>query len=130
MASIAFTKRLGSKVVRSMPSISSSVSLNRLVMVSKSLLRSSSEQESISNFLIRGRRDLEMLTINRVQHIRKLEILSCSEEDLNKLFETITSLFKLTELDMLGIDLTTLDPSLLVNAILAIKAVGFSSCDS
>ena len=99
-------------------------------MVSKSLLRSSSEQESISNFLIRGRRDLEMLTINRVQHIRKLEILSCSEEDLNKLFETITSLFKLTELDMLGIDLTTLDPSLLVNAILAIKAVGFSSCDS
>ena len=130
MASIAFTKRLGSKVVRSMPSISSSVSLNRLVMVSKSLLRSSSEQESISNFLIRGRRDLEMLTINRVQHIRKLEILSCSEEDLNKLFEIITSLFKLTELDMLGIDLTTLDPSLLVNAILAIKAVGSSSCDS
>jgi len=78
---------------------------------------------------IRGSCDIEMLTINRVQHIGKLVIMSCSDEDLNKLFETLESLSKLTNLWMHdGIDLTTLDTSLVVNTVLTIKTVHFRMC--
>ena len=47
---------------------------------------------------IRESRDIAMLTINRMQHLGDLRIISCSDEDLDKLFETIASLSKLTYL--------------------------------
>jgi len=82
-----------------------------------------------STISIRGSRDLEMLTIQRVQHLGELRIQSsCKNEDLNEMFETIASLSKLTSLWMHDFDLTTLDPSLLVKTLLAIETVDISRC--
>ena len=79
---------------------------------------------------ISGSRDIEMLAINRVQHIGELSIYSCSDEDLDGMFETIASLSKLTSLWMPDFAYpATLDPSLLVNTLLAIETVDIPRCD-
>ena len=76
------------------------------------------------------RRDLDMLAIKRVEHVRKLMINDgddWSVDDVNKLFETLRNLTKLTCFSMLRSQLAAVDPSLFVNTVLAIDTVLLSS---
>ena len=76
--------------------------------------------------------DLDMLEIKRVEHVEEMWIEyddDWSGEELDKLFETLSNLSKLTYLNMDGIQLTTSDPSLLVDAVIATNAVDLSMCE-
>jgi len=82
--------------------------------------------------LIVERCDLDMLEIIRVEHVEEILVEydeDWSDEELNKLFETLTNLSKLTYFNIEGFQLITSDPSLLVNAMLAINTVDLSMCD-
>ena len=78
------------------------------------------------NHVYSYRSDLDMLAIKRVEHVRKLMINDgddWSDDDVNKLFETLRNLTKLTCFSMLRSQLTAVDPSLFVNTVLAIDTV-------
>jgi len=82
--------------------------------------------------LIVERCDLDMLDITRVQHVDEILVEydeDWSDKELNKLFKALTNLSKLTYLNMEGIQLNSSDPSLLVNAMLAINTVDLSMCE-
>jgi len=84
------------------------------------------------DILVVERCDLEMLQIKRVEHVEDMWIEyddDWSGEELDKLFETLSNLSKLTYLNLDGIELTTSDPSLLVDAVIATNTVDLSMCE-
>jgi len=76
--------------------------------------------------------DLDMLSIRRLEHITEVMIDAeddWSEEDLEKLFESIKNLSELTYLDMWGMPLKLVDPKLFTEVVINIEEVDLSKCE-
>jgi len=79
-----------------------------------------------------AKNDVEMMGIKRVEHVEDLVLdydEDWSEEELTKLFESITRLPKLSSLAVDGISLTSLSPSVFVQAVVNIASVDLSFCE-
>ena len=80
------------------------------------------------DLLIIGKGDLEMMEIKRVNHVKCVDI-DCTEfwsaepEKLNQFFKSVTRLSKLTRLTVDDLCLTSLRPSLFVDAVINIHSV-------
>jgi len=81
--------------------------------------------------LVIERGDLDMLGIKRVEHVEAIcvEYDDWSEEELIKLFEFLGRLIKLDYLDMGGISLEAVNPSLLVKPLVETYFVDLSFCE-
>jgi len=84
------------------------------------------------DILVIAKDDIEMIGIKRVEHVE--EILLEYDEDwpqegLTKLFESMTRLSKLSYLALDGISVTSLSPSLFVEAVVNIASVDLSFCE-
>jgi len=76
--------------------------------------------------------DLDMLSIRRLEHITEVMIDAeddWSEEELEKLFESIKTLSELTYLDMWGMRLKLVDPGLFTEVVINIEEVDLSKCE-
>jgi len=76
--------------------------------------------------------DLDMLSIRRLEHITEVMIDAeddWSEEELEKLFESIKNLSELTYLDMWGMPLKLVDPKLFTEVVINIEEVDLSKCE-
>jgi len=75
--------------------------------------------------------DLDMLSIRRLEHITEVMIHAdddWSEEELEKLFESMKKLSELTFLDMWGMPLKLVDPKLFTEVVINIEEVDLSKC--
>jgi len=84
------------------------------------------------DILMIAKNDIEMMGIKRVEHVEKLLLEydeDWSEDELSKLFESMTRLPKLSYLAVDGISLTSLSPSLFVEAVVNIASVDLSFCE-
>jgi len=84
------------------------------------------------DILVIAKNEIEMMRIKRVEHVEDLLLEydeDWSEEELTKLFESISRLPKLSSLSVDGISLTSLSPSLLVEAVMNIASVDLSFCE-
>jgi len=85
------------------------------------------------DILVIAKNDIEMMGIKRVEHVEKLLLEydeDWSEDELSKLFESMTRLPKLSYLAVDGrISLTSLSPSLFVEAVVNIASVDLSFCE-
>ena len=76
--------------------------------------------------------DLDMLGIRRLEHVTEIMVdyaNDWSEEELNKLFESIKKLSKLTYIDMWRMPLKLLDPQLFTEVITNTEEVELSKCE-
>jgi len=79
-----------------------------------------------------AKHEIEMMGIKRVEHVEELLLEydeDWSEEELTKLFESVTRLPKLSYLAVDGISLTSSSPSLFVEAVVNIASVDLSFCE-
>jgi len=85
------------------------------------------------DILMIAKNDIEMMGIKRVEHVEELLLEydeDWSEDELSKLFESMTRLPKLSYLAVDGrISLTSLSPSLFVEAVVNIASVDLSFCE-
>jgi len=76
--------------------------------------------------------DLDMLGIGRLEHVTEVMVDysdDWSQEELDKLFQSIRKLSKLTYLDMCWMSLKKLDPKLFTEVVTNIEEVELSKCE-